>query len=185
MNKELNENEFKQSKFDLLPDLNFNSNAELKSASNNSQVGGASYDGNTKSINSSLSSRVSLFEGFAKQNAIKKNRYALLSSEQDIKTMENEIMLQITKKFMQILYDEALLGVTKEQYEVSKLQVERTQKSVDAGKLALGNLLEIKSQSAREALNVTQQENNVLLAKLDLAQLLDLDDVTAFSYNFV
>lgn len=180
LNKEFNENEYKQSKNNRLPDLNFNTDAQFNNGLLFDETSNSTSFGNTYSVNSGLRSSAALFEGLSKANAIKKNKYSLLSSEQDIKMMENEIMLQITKKFMQILYDEALLEVTKEQAALSQLQVDRTQKLVDAGKVALGNLLEMKSQASREALNVTLQENNVALAKLELAQLLDLEDVASF-----
>ena len=105
----------------------------------------------------------------------------LLQALEDNEKTKNDIALQITAQYMQILFDKELLAVAKEQYETSKLQVDRTQKLVDAGSVAMGNLLEIKSQAAKEALNVTQQENNLNLNILTLAQLLDLENPLNFA----
>ena len=94
--------------------------------------------------------------------------------------MRNDIALQITGQYLQILFNKELLNVANEQFDVTNQQVERTKKMVDAGSQAKGSFLEMKSQAAKEALNVTLQKNNLALSLLDLAQLLDLDDVEGF-----
>ena len=64
------------------------------------------------------------------------------------------------------------------------MQMERTRKLVDAGSTPEGDFLEIRSLATREALTVTQLENNLALSLLDLAQALDLEDVTNFDVQF-
>jgi outer membrane protein len=70
--------------------------------------------------------------------------------------------------------------VAREQHKVAREQVENTRNLVNAGRVAEGNLLEIKSQAAREALNVTQMQNNLSLSLLSLAQALDLEETEDF-----
>jgi outer membrane protein len=72
------------------------------------------------------------------------------------------------------------LDVNNSQKAIIELQVDRTHKLVDAGSLARGDLLTIQSQLATEKLNVTNAQNDLNLAYLNLAQLLDLDSVSGF-----
>lgn len=180
LNEKYRQNELKQAKLNLLPDLNVESGFRSSYGLEWNQAAERNFDERTNSFNSGIVSRATLFEGLSKQNNIKKEKYNLLAAEQDIAKVKNDITLQITSLYLQILFDKELLKVAQEQYETSKLQAERTKKLVDAGSQAMGSYLEIKSQAAKEALNVTQQENNLGLSLLNLAQLLDLESPIDF-----
>nr|WP_321406000.1 TolC family protein [uncultured Carboxylicivirga sp.] len=180
LNAEYQQNLYKQSKLDMLPNLNASINGALNFGYTWIQQDATNLDMKTRSLSTGIGSNVTLFQGLAKQNTVKKNKYLLMQALEDNEKTKNDIALLITSQYLQILFDKELLAVAKEQYETSKLQVERTQKLVDAGSVATGNLLEIKSQAAKEALNVTQQENNLGLSKLTLAQLLDLENILDF-----
>ncbi|WP_439181475.1 TolC family protein [Carboxylicivirga taeanensis] len=174
INTEYQENVLKQSKRNQLPDLNASIGAQYNSGFNWTENGGATLS-NSQRYNSNLSSNVSVFEGLNKQNTIKRNKVDLLAALEDMEKTKNDIGLQITGHYLQILFNKELLNVAKEQYETSQLQMDRTKKLVDAGSQAMGSYLEIKSQAAKEALNVTQQENALAMSLLSLAQLLDLE----------
>ncbi len=179
---DVQKNELKQNKLNRLPDLNASSNYGFNFGET------AVRDGNEyvftadpiHSLSLSVGGSMPVFAGFSQRNTIKKSEKELLSLQAETERIRNDISLQITSYYLQVLFDKELLNVSKEQYEVSKLQVERTKKLVDAGSQAMGSYLEIKSQAAKEALNVTQQENSLALSLLNLAQLLDLEDVSNF-----
>ncbi|TLX73918.1 TolC family protein [Labilibacter sediminis] len=182
VNAEYQENQLKQSKNDRLPDLGASTDYGV-----NFGLVGVRVDENffyttdpTHNLSVSTGGSVSVFSGSSLKNTIKKNEKDLLASQATTEKMMNDIALQITGHYLQILFDKELLAVAKEQFEVSNQQAERTKKLVDAGSQAMGNYLEIKSQAAKEALNVTQQENNLALSLLNLAQLLDLEEVVGF-----
>ncbi|WP_430812160.1 MULTISPECIES: TolC family protein [unclassified Carboxylicivirga] len=178
INTQYQENLLKQSQLDRLPDLNAQTGGSLNFGYTWIQQAGESgqnIDQNTRSFNASASASVPLFEGLRLNNTIKRNKTNLLAAIQDMEKTKNDIGLQITGHYLQILFNKELLGVAQEQYETSMLQVERTKKLVDAGSAAMGSFLEIKSQAAKEALNVTQQKNALALSLLNLAQLLDLE----------
>jgi outer membrane protein len=126
------------------------------------------------SISVNVSSGVNLFNGFQKRNSIEQNRINLMSAYEDVKKIKNDISLNIAAAYLQILFNEELLSATKNQVEITRQQVERTQKLVDAGKLARGSSLEIQAQLAAEELNQVNSENQLLLSYLNLQQMLDL-----------
>lgn len=174
LNSQYQENVLKQSKRDQLPDLNASFGAQYNSGFNWTENGGATSFDNQR-YSSSISSSISVFEGLNKRNTIKRNHSNLLAAFENTEKAKNDIGLQITGHYLQILFNKELLNVAIEQYETSKLQADRTKKLVDAGSQAMGSYLEIKSQAAKEALNVTQQENALAMSLLDLAQLLDME----------
>jgi outer membrane protein len=177
LNTQNRENQLKQAKRDLLPDANANSGYNISFGQSPVQQGSdyVYVDKTSRSFNIGASSNTSLFAGFRKQNEIKRANSDFLASVEMSQKTKNDIALQITSQYLQILFNRELLAVAEQQQETSQMQVERTKKLVDAGSQAMGSYLEIKSQAAKEALNVTQQENSLMLAKLNLAQLLDLE----------
>ncbi len=182
-NVDVQKTQLKQDKLNQLPDLNASSNYGFNFGET-AVRDGSEYVFTTDPIHS-VSLRVGgslpVFSGLTQRNTIKQSEKDLLSLQAETERIRNDISLQITSYYLQVLFDKELLNVSKEQYEVSKQQVDRTKKLVDAGSQAMGSYLEIKSQAAKEALNVTQQENSLALSLLNLAQLLDLEDVSDFN----
>ncbi len=182
LNVEVQKTELKQNKLNQLPGLNASSNYGFNFGET-AVRDGSDYVFTTDPIHSislRVGGSVPVFSGLSQRNTIKKSEKDLLSLQAETERIRNDISLQITSYYLQVLFDKELLNVSKEQYEVSKQQVERTKKLVDAGSQAMGSYLEIKSQAAKEALNVTQQGNSLALSLLNLAQLLDLEDVSDF-----
>lgn len=180
LNSMVTKNNLKQRKASALPSLNANANYNLGFGRVPDETNYDFHNGTTQRGNAGLSTSMPLFEGFQKKNAIKKSYHDYLAAIEHLQTTKNDISLELTSYFLQVLFDKELLIVANEQLETTTMQVERTGKLVDAGSQALGSLLEIKSQEAKEALNVTQQRNALSLSLLNLAQLLDLENPTGF-----
>jgi len=180
LNSEYQTNTLKQSKLNRLPDLNAQMGYSFNFGYTWIQQEAKNVDRNTQSFNSGLGSNVNLFKGMTMANTIKRDRFNLEAALQTTEKIKNDISLQITGSYLQILFDKELLKVAKEQHQTTILQMKRTKQLVDAGKLAKGKYLELKSQAAKEALNVTIQENNLSVSLLNLAQLLDLKNTSDF-----
>jgi len=126
------------------------------------------------------SSNVTLFSGMVNYNTIKKNQNNLLASEQDLEALKDNISLNIALAYLQILLDKELVNATLLQVDLTKQQIDRTKKLVDAGSLARGNLLDIEAQEASEELQLTTLQNNLTISYLNLAQMLDIESVDSF-----
>ncbi|MGM0566662.1 MAG: TolC family protein [Bacteroidota bacterium] len=124
---------------------------------------------------------LSLYEGMQKQNTLKRNRMKRESEEYSHDKLLDDIALNIANQFVAVLYAMENLETARNQHEITKQQVERTRKLVEAGTLARGDLLNISSQAAAEEYNVVQAENELDIAYLNLAQLLDLEDTRGFT----
>lgn len=176
------ENSLLQSKLKLAPSVNASSNYNIDFGRTENRVGNvvSIEDNTTQQFGASIRASMPLFEGFGNLNTIKRQQSDLQAAILNIEKTKNDIALNITSLYLQILFNQELLKVAQNQYDITMQQVERTSQLVDAGSLPLGNLLEIKSQAAREAYNITTQENLLTISQLNLAQMLDLEDYATF-----
>jgi len=171
-----------QSKLNLLPTLN-------GSASHNYSFGRAldettyefTENETVQSNNFYAGSNVTLFHGLVNYNTIQKNKYQLLASEQDLERFRDDISLSIALAYLQILLNQELVTATEAQVDLTRQQIERTGKLVEAGSLARGNLLDIEAQAAREELQLVNLQNQLTLSLLTLAQMLELPNADDFA----
>ncbi|MFH1321229.1 MAG: TolC family protein [Bacteroidota bacterium] len=128
----------------------------------------------------SVSSSVTLFNGFQTLNTIRQSQLDLLASRYDVDKARNDISLAIAGSYLQILFNEELVEIARNQVGIIKQQLGRTKKLVEAGSLAKGNLLDIEAQVAMDELQLVNAENQLDMSYLDLIQLLDLDPLSDF-----
>lgn len=184
LNTRYNQNVLDQSKTSRFPSLNASSNYSYSFGRALDQTTYEFTDNQQiNSISVNVSSGVTLFNGFQKKNSIEQNRINLMASYEDVQKVKNDISLNIAAAYLQILFSQELLLVAQNQLEITSQQVDRTQKMVDAGKLARGSALEIQAQYASEELNVVNAENQLQLAYLNLQQMLDLQYDPGFRIN--
>ena len=181
LNVDRAENNLLQSKINLLPDLN-------ASGSHNSAKGRV-WDNTTanfvegsavNSLSGQIGSGVVLFNGLQKKNTVDKNKFFLLSSIQNVEKLKNNLSINITLFYLQIIHAQEQLAIADDQLQLTLLQVERTKTLVEAGKVPEGDLFEIQSQAAKEEFQVVTAHNMLESARLDLAQALDLKTAKGF-----
>ena len=78
------------------------------------------------------------------------------------------------------MFNLELVNNAQRQVDISKEQIERTEKQVDAGAIARGSLYDIQAQGAGEEATLINTKNNLMLAYLDLMQLLDMEATKDF-----
>jgi outer membrane protein len=128
-----------------------------------------------QSSNLFAGANLTLFSGLTKIHNMKQSRYTWLATQMDVAGAQNSLRMNVTTAYMNILFAEELVGIAANQVEGSKLQVERTQKLVEAGQLARASLYDIESQMASEELNLVNAQNDLLLAKVNLILLLQIE----------
>ncbi len=175
------ENNLLQSKVSIAPNLNAGiyrtySSGHFINPATNDFVGSSTW-----SDSYGVSTSWNLFSGLQTYNSIKANEYNALSKMSDVDKEKINISLEIASAYLGILFNMELLSVARNQRDVTALQVDRTQKLVDAGSVAKGDYLEIAAQLSAEELNVANANNDYNLSILNLTQLLDLDSVGNFS----
>jgi outer membrane protein len=180
LQSEISRNSYRQSRYQILPDLNAVGTHEWDF--------GRNVDAITNEITNTtvaydafyLTSSVTLFGGFQIRNTIEQNKYIVQKNLQDIEQTKNDISLQVATVFLQILFNEEALSIAESQLDVTALQLEKTKKLVDVGNKARGELLQIQAQEASERYNMVTAKNNVKVSYLTLAQLLELKNADDF-----
>ncbi len=176
----LSKNNLQQVKNDRLPSLSGSSSW------NNSYGRSIDYntngytERNSSNINYGVGTSINLFSGFKKRNQIKKNEIDLQAQLLETEAIKENLALNITSLYLNILYAQEQLQVTKENLEIAQKQQNRIRKLVDAGKMPKGDLLQQQSQVAKNESNIVEEENRLSLAYLDLYQLLDIPNEKAF-----
>ena len=180
LNTEINKQNHFQSKMALLPNLNASLSDNTNFGRNIDPVTNQITIDRVRNNNFSLSSSVTLFNGFQSINNIRKNNFDYLSSKYDAEKIANDISVNIVTAYLQLLYNTDLVEVSQQKVDVSELQVERISKMVEVGSLPKGDLLNTESQKAQEELQLINAQNQRDIAKLNLMQLLDLSVSESF-----
>jgi outer membrane protein len=165
----------------MFPDLNAN-------VGYNSNFGRSIDPGTNSFVNQTVNSNnfwlgtgVTLFNGFGLLNSFRQSQLDVLAAAYDVQGLSNDISMNIASAFMQIMFNEELLNVTRERLTSTKVQLERTAKLVEAGSLPLGNLMDVESQFATNELQVVNAENAVQTSIVALKQLLNLQTSEPFA----
>jgi outer membrane protein len=174
LNMQSREIAYNQARADLLPNLN-------ASAGQNFNFGRSiGMDNTYQNVNSSqtnfgLNSGITIFEGLRLKRNIDARRADIFASQADLEKLQDDIIISVSSAFLQVLLNKELLQIAENQLETSKENIARRKELVESGKMAPGEMYELEAQLAREETNRVQAENNLKLAMLDLAQIMELD----------
>lgn len=123
------------------------------------------------------SASLTLFAGLTKINTLKQSKYTWLASRKDVDGAANSLRINIATAYLNVLFARELLEISENQLSTTAQQVDRTDKLVTAGQLPKASLYDLQSQMASEELNRVNSENDLILAKVNLIQLLQIEGV--------
>lgn len=178
LNVRFSEETLIQSKAQVLPNLNGFATHSYNFGQTIDPYTNLFANDRVQSNNFALSSSLTLFNGLQTYHTIQQNQFNMMAGKSDEEKMKNDISLSIATAYLQVLFSEELVLTGKNQTNITRLQLERMQKMVEAGVLPRAKLLELEAQMALEELNVVNAENQKDLSYLNLKQLLDLDMLT-------
>lgn len=172
-------NQLKQARNNRLPALSGSLGNSFSFGRSQQQDG--TYDNfNSNTTQGSVNASMLLWSGFQLNNSVARADFSLQARLQDLQKAKDDLMLNIAAAYLEILFSDELIQVSKDQMAVTQLQVDRTGKLVKAGSLAKGSLLEIEAQLSNEELNLVEAENRQQLAYLNLYQMLELPATQSF-----
>jgi outer membrane protein len=175
------ETNFLKAKMDVLPSLNFGSDARVGFGRSIDPVTNLITFKQNVSNSYSLNSSVQLFNGFATLNTISANRFMLKAGLESEKITRNTLIIDILGQYYQVLYAAGLENAAKLQLELSEKQNFRIMKMVETGKEALSKQFEMESQLSADKLSFTIAHNSASQALTTLKQTLQLEPGTEFN----
>ena len=183
---ERDRNNLNQSKWDMAPSVNAGLSHNMSwGRSVNLQTLEIIKNKRSMSTSGSLSASATIFGGLSKANTIKSNRTSLKISEQQVEKIKNDITVQITRAYLQLLLAKKIERSAEQSCQSTEEQVERTAKLVDAGSQAYSTLLEVKAQLANEKSQLVAARGDVSTNRLTLVQLLDLPEQMETDFDVV
>lgn len=162
------------SKHSWLPALNGNVGQSFQFGRSTSKSG-VIVDQNAANSTLSINLDMPLFDGLRIPNDIAARKLDLQASTENLNKAREDLAIQIASYYLQVLYNKELLKIARLQVELDKEQAGKTEALVNAGKVPLSQLYDIKAQLAKDEVTLTESRNNVSLALLDLAQSLELE----------
>ena len=129
---------------------------------------------NTRNTNFSLGTNIPLFTGMQIPNNIALSKLNLKAATEDLAKAKEDISIQVASYFLQVLFNEELVKIARNQVALSQEQLDRKVAFFKNGKASEAEVLEAKSRLAQDQLSLVQAENNHQLALLDLSQMLEL-----------
>lgn len=162
------------SKNSWLPSLNANLGQNFDFGRSPSKTG-VIVDQNSANSSFYLQTSMPIFDGFKIPNDIKARKLDLLAATENLNKAKEDLAINVASYFVEALYNKELLTVAELQAALSTEQVTRTESLVNAGKVPLSQLYDIKAQQAKDEASLTEAKNNVNLSLLNLAQMLELE----------
>ncbi|MCE7055567.1 TolC family protein [Algoriphagus sp. AGSA1] len=132
-------------------------------------------------VNVSASSNATIFAGNQINNSIKQSKVDLEAGMYNIEATKNDITLNIINLFINVVFNREQVNVAENQLASTSDQLTRTTKLVEAGSLPLSDQLDVQAQNATNQVNLINAKNNYNIAKLNLAQALQIPYTSEFS----
>ena len=136
---------------------------------------------NTLSTSFSANASMSVYDGGQITRNIQVQKLQLEASLADLTRAQENLSLQVASVYLEVLFQEELLDVARQQCQLSQSQADRIKKLLDAGKAAESEWADAKALVAADEMSATQAENNYRLSLLTLSQLLELPSPEGFS----
>lgn len=172
----------KQSQAALLPSLNLSTSQNVNYTPWPQQGRATVADGYVQSSvdkvyyngSYSLSGNWTVWNGNKNRNDVKLNKVAAEQARLDSATTANNVLEQIAQLYVQILYSNEAIAVTKESLKTSQTNEQRGKTMVEVGKMSKADLAQLTAQRAQDEYAIVEAESNLRNYKRQLKELLQI-----------
>lgn len=173
----------------FLPNLNASASHSWNVGLNTNITTGILENQTTQFTSMGASASVDIYRGLQNQNRFRRSKLALISSQYHHLKMEEDVALNVVNAYLQVLFNKETIKVQKQQYQTDSLQLIRSNALVDAGMIPSGDLFDMKATVATNKQRIIEAEYALLVSKMSLAQLLQLEsfkefDIADVEYDF-
>ncbi len=134
-------------------------------------------DRNTSNFQWGVSLDLPLFQGTAEYHRLKVAKSNLTKLLYEYEAAKDNVTLNVVSQYLQVLYAKEVCESYASQLALSTYEVERQKALVEAGKVPEADLLDAESQMAQDRLQLVTAQNDVQIALVELANLLQLPSV--------
>ncbi|ADY29002.1 TolC family protein [Cellulophaga lytica] len=171
----------KQAVRNLLPSINGSASYDVRYGRsvdpNNNNIIDTDFFSNNYNLNSSLD----IFRGFQRINSIKATKYIYKAVQEDAQQQKYLLAFRVMSAFYDIRFFQGALKIAKEQVSISDTNYSFVKKQLELGLIAQADMYEAESVLLTDKLAVTQAENQLAAAKLNLIQEMNLENVSTIT----
>lgn len=132
---------------------------------------------NTTNFQWGANASIPLFQGLSNIRKLRAAKTSLRGLVHKLEAAKDDVTLNIISQYLQVLYCDEVMKTAAEQVQLSQNQLERQRALADDGKIAEVEVMQATSQLAQDRLTLSDAENDYRMALVDLAQLMQLDDI--------
>ncbi|MCM4169320.1 hypothetical protein KCTC52924_00615 [Arenibacter antarcticus] len=165
---------------DMLPNFNINARLTGNSGLVLDQSRNQQVTGTITTASGGFGSSVNLFDGLRNIHRLNRAKLNALANQYRLDNLKDDIMLAVANNYLQVVSNKESLKVFRSQYAVTRQDLERTKELIAAGVVPSGDLLEIEATLANQEQQIVNGENQVLISRINLAQLLQITDYENF-----
>ena len=136
---------------------------------------------NTTSTSFQLGGNMPIFQGFDINNGIKLSKLNLAAATADLEKARDDIRVSVAQAYVQILYNQELLRVAREQAAHDAELLEQIRERLNAGKVSEAEVSAQQATLAQSRQSEIQAEGNLRMSLLELTQLLELPSPEGFA----
>jgi len=172
---ESSEINFKQAKGELYPRFNVNYNLGSNNGRNIDPFTNGFINEQLTFSNLGLTINAEIFNGLRIKNSIKQSRFNLQASEMEIEEEEQNLIIEVTFRYIQILNAKDLLELSKARLETTKGQLDRLEAHYNEGFGNPADYTDMQGQYAMDKIGIINAENSLKEAILNLIRLLSTE----------
>lgn len=135
---------------------------------------------NTSSFSWNVQMSLPIFQGLRNIRQLRYAQSSLSMAEMQAEASRDEVRLNVITSYLQVLFNKEILEVSREQLRLSNVQLERQQALLEGGKVPEVDVIQAKAQVAQNEVQVVNSENDYTTSIIELAKLLELDNLTEF-----
>ncbi len=180
LSEALSKEDLRQSQLNLYPSLNGSTNRNFNFGRSVDPLSYQFVNQQISNSNGSLFASVTLFQGFQKLNQISQNKLLLEADKSNTRKVRNDLALSVATAYLQILSSQDLLTAAEQQLKLAQQQLKNEEAQFRVGNKTTADLSQSKAQVANAELNVTNAQNSVDIAYLNLSQLMERDPNSRF-----
>ena len=171
-----------ESRWDYAPSLSAGASYSLSSGRVLDQTTYEFIENNVVgSSSASVSGSVQVFSGMRRHYALKKARASLKASLADLESVRQDVELNVTAVYLQILCDQENLSSARDMASMLESQMDKIQTMVELGRVNEADLLQIRSQHYAALNDIVAAEGQCRLSRMELCQLLEIQDWESFA----
>ena len=166
---------FRGTKSRLLPSVNGNYSYAINKGRSIDPYTNDVIDQQFSYSNAGFQLSAQVFNGFELRNSIQRDRYNLKAAEAEEEAAKQQLTLDVTLAYFQILNSRDLVELAKMGLKSTKQQTERVETLYEQGKGNPADYTDLKGQMNNDQSVVLAAQNQLEQYKLDLAQLLNIN----------